>query len=85
MPPLPPPPHQTEVVKKIMAKVVSKQSTDNYAGQNSMFAIFCYKSAELREHLLEPWFIQHLDEHQTETLKKKICKEFLLDHESRGQ
>ncbi len=61
-----------------MAKVVSKQFADKYVGQNSIFAIFCYKSAELREFLLEPWFIQQLDEHATETLKKKHAKNYCL-------
>jgi hypothetical protein len=39
---LPPPSplmRQTEAVKEIMAKVVSKQSTDKYVGQNS-FSLF---------------------------------------------
>ncbi len=43
-----------------------------------LFAIFCYKSAELRELLLEPWFIQHLDEHTTETQNEKCAKNFCL-------
>ena len=55
-----------------MEKVVSKQSANKSVGKNSIFAIFCYESAELCELLLELWFIQHLDEHASETLKKKM-------------
>jgi hypothetical protein len=40
-------------MKEIMAKVISKQSTDKYAGKKYIFDIFCYESAELRELLLE--------------------------------
>ncbi len=61
-----------------MAKVVSKQFANKYVGQNSILAIFCYESAELRELLLEPWFIQQLDKHTTETLKKKYAKNCCL-------
>jgi hypothetical protein len=42
---------QTDAVKEIMAKVISMQSANKYAGQNSIFAFFCYKSAELRDVL----------------------------------
>ncbi len=35
-----PPPHQTDDVNKI----ISMQSANKYAGQNSMFALFCYQS-----------------------------------------
>jgi hypothetical protein len=40
--------------------------------------MFCYKSAELCELLLEPWFIQYLDKHATETQKKKYAKNCCL-------
>ena len=61
--PLPPPPtRQTDAVKEIMAKVVSKRSAVLYAQQNSIFALFCYESADhLRDLLLEPWFIKGLN------------------------
>ena len=54
--PLPPPPtRQTDAVKEIMAKVVSTKSAVLYAQQNSIFALFCYESADhLRDLLLEP-------------------------------
>jgi hypothetical protein len=66
------------------AKVVSAQSDNKYAGQNSMFALFCYKSAELQDVLLEPWFIDGLSMHAKENAKKKYTK-MLHDYESRGQ
>jgi hypothetical protein len=44
-PPLLLPPRQTDAVKENMAKVVSTQSANKYAGQNSMFALFCYETA----------------------------------------
>ena len=40
-------------VKEITAKVISMQSADKYAGQNATFAMFCYKSDELWDTLLE--------------------------------
>ncbi len=57
-----------------MAKVVSTQSANKYAGQNSMFALFCYESAELRDVLLEPWFIDGLSMHAKENAKNKYTK-----------
>ncbi len=53
-----------------MAKVVSMQSANKYAGQNSMFALFCYKYAELWDVLLKPWFIDGLSMHAKENAKK---------------
>ncbi len=74
-PPLPPlPPHQTDAVKEIMAKVVSTQSANKYAGQNLMFALFCYDSAELWNVLFELWFIDGLSMHAKENAKKKYVK-----------
>jgi hypothetical protein len=68
------PPCQTDAVKEIMAKVVSTQSANKYAGQNSMFALFCYESAELRNVLLELWFIDGLSMHAKENAEKKYAK-----------
>jgi hypothetical protein len=39
---------------------------------------FYYESAELCELLLKPWFIQHLDEHATESQKKTYAKNCCL-------
>jgi hypothetical protein len=39
-----------------------------------MFALFCYKSAELRDVLLEPWYIDGLSMHAKENAKKKYAK-----------
>ncbi len=86
-PPTPPLPLllcQPDKVKEIMAKVVSNQSADKYAWQNSMFALFCYESAELQDVLLEPWFIDGLSMHAKENAKKTTQK-MLHDYESRGQ
>ena len=61
-------------VKEVMAKVISMQSADKYAGQNATFAIFCYNSIELRDDLLEPWFIEEISLHATEFLKQQHAK-----------
>ncbi len=61
---------QTAAVKEIMLKVISSQSTTKYAGQNATFAIFCYHSIELREVLLEPWFIEEVSLQATEFFKQ---------------
>ncbi len=52
----------TDVVKDIMGKVVAKQSSRNYACQNTHFMLFYYERDELRSTLLEPWFIERLEE-----------------------
>ena len=57
-----------------MAKVVSVQSSNKYAGQNPIFAMFCYESAELRDDLLEQWFVDKLRMITTENAKKKYAK-----------
>ena len=57
-----------------MAKVVSVQSSNKYAGQNPIFAMFCYKSAELRDDLLEQWFVDKLRTITNENAKKKYTK-----------
>ncbi len=60
-----------------MAKVVSTQSANKYAGQNSMVTLFCYESVELRDVLWEPWFIDGLSmlakENATKKYAKKCC------------
>ena len=65
---------QTGAVKEIMAKVVSVQSSNKYAGQNSIFAMFCYESAELCDALMEQWFVDKLRLITTENAKKKYAK-----------
>ena len=74
---------QTEAVKEIMAKVISMQSADKYAGQNATFAMFCYESDELWDALLEKWFIENLGNIANQNAKK-IHKNFLSEYESRG-
>ena len=70
-----PPTHQTGAVKEIIAKVVSTKSAILYAQQNSIFALFCYKSADhLCDLLLEPWFIEGLNACKSATQKKKYAK-----------
>ena len=79
-PPSPPPPGRpTATVKEIMSKVVSKQSADKYSGQNSIFAMYLYDSAELRDLLLEPSFVRGLDALATNSQKKKYAKQCCLD------
>jgi len=67
-------PCQTAAVKEIMSKVISLQSTTKYAGQNATFAIFCYHSIELRDDLLEPWFIEEVSLQTTEFAKQRHAK-----------
>ncbi len=53
-------------------------SANKYAGQNSIFALFCYKSAELQDVVLEPWFIDGLSMHAEENAKKKYAKKYCM-------
>jgi len=80
-PPSPPPPpgRQTDTVKEIMSKVVSKQSADKYSGQNSIFAMYLYDSPELCDLLLEPSFVRGLDALASDSAKKKYAKQCCLD------
>ncbi len=55
-----------------MSKVVSMQSSNKYAGQNSIFVFFCYESAELWDVLLEMWFIDGLSMYAKENAKKNM-------------
>ena len=74
-PPLPTAaPRQTAAVKEIMSKVISLQSITKYAGQNATFAIFCCHSIELRDVLLEPWFIEEVSLQATEYTKQRCAK-----------
>ncbi len=57
-----------------MAKVISMQSANTYAGQNANFAFFCYQSVELRDALLERWFIELLSMIANENAKIKYAK-----------
>ena len=90
-PPLPPPPaplpaalgqaegRQTTAVKQIMAQCVATTSSAKYAQQNSGFALFCFDSNELRDHLLEPWFFEGImREIEKPNDRKKYAKECCL-------
>lgn len=72
------PQRQTAAVKQIMAQCVAKQSADKYAGQNAGFAMFCYTSDELRDLLLEPWFIEGIDEINRTYDRKQNAKKCCL-------
>ena len=62
-----------------MVTVVSKQSTDKFAGKFSIFAISLYDSAELRVFLLESLFVWELDVLVTATQRKKHVKQHCLE------
>ena len=49
---------QTQVVKEVMAGVIDGKSAVKYAGQNIQLAKFCFERDELRDKLLEVWFIE---------------------------
>ncbi len=51
---------QTDAVKAIMGKCVSPNSLEKYAGQNSIFLMYCYERNNYHD-LLEPWFVDKLD------------------------
>ena len=69
---LPPSPVRvTDTVKDIMGKIVAKASAQNYARQNTHFALYCFDSIELRDRLLEPWFIDGLEECRNVSAQKK--------------
>ncbi len=69
---------QTTAVKQIMAQCVAKQSSDKYAGQNAGFAMFCFDSIELRDCLLEQWFITEISEIEQAFYRKRHAKECCL-------
>ena len=63
------------ILKYLFPPVVSTKSAILYAQQNSIFALFCYKSADhLCDLLLEPWFIEGLNACKSATQKKKYAK-----------
>lgn len=53
-------------------------SSAKYAQQNSGFALFCFDSNELRDHLLEPWFVEGMREIEKPNDRKKYAKECCL-------
>jgi len=69
---------QTTAVKQIMAQCVATNSSNKYAGQNSGFAMFCFDSTVLRDHLLEPWFIEGMIPIEKPNDRKKYAKECCL-------
>ena len=62
-----------------MAQVISKRSAEKYAGQNAIFAMFCFDSAELRVSLLEEWFVENVTACQTMRKKQKYAKDCLIN------
>ena len=62
-----------------MAKVISMQSADKYAGQNATFVMFCYKSDKLQDALLEKWFIENLGNIANQNAKKTYAKSCCLN------
>jgi hypothetical protein len=63
----------TDAVKDIMGKIIAKASARNYARQNAHFALYCFESAELRDCLLEPWFVEKLGECRNVSAQKKYA------------
>jgi len=62
-----------------MAQVISKRSAEKYAGQNAIFAMFCFDSAELRACLLEEWFVEKVTACRTMREKQKYAKDCLIN------
>jgi len=56
-----------------MGKIVAKASARNYARQNAHFALYCFDSDELRDCLLEPWFVEKLGECRNVSAQKKYA------------
>jgi hypothetical protein len=56
-----------------MGKIVAKASARNYARQNAHFALYCFESDELRDSLLEPWFVEKLGECRNVSAQKKYA------------
>jgi hypothetical protein len=65
---------QTTAVKQIMAQCVATTSSTKYAQQNSGFALFCFDSTELRNNLLEPWFVEGMRKIKKLNDRKKYAK-----------
>ena len=68
----PSPSRVTDAVKDIMGKIVAKASARNYARQNTHFALYCFETAELRDCLLEPWFVEKLGECRNVSARKNM-------------
>jgi len=78
-PPSRPTMRQTQIVKEIMGKVVATKSAINYASQNALFALYCFDNEdELRDDLLEPWFVQRLEAMEKPSEMKKYAQDCLL-------
>ena len=60
-----------------MGMCVAHQSSQKYAGQNSIFAEYCFDHDEYRD-LLEPWFVEKLEELDTHELFLKEGEEFIF-------
>jgi hypothetical protein len=60
-------------VKDIMGKIVAKASARNYAPQNTHFALYCFETPELRDCLLEPWFVEKSGECRNVSARKKYA------------
>ena len=71
--PPPSPMRVSDTVKDIMGKIVAKASARNYARQNTHFALYCFASDELRDLLLEPWFVTGLEECRNASAQKKYA------------
>jgi hypothetical protein len=71
--PPPSPVRVTDAVKDIMGKIIAKASARTYARQNAHFALYCFESAELRDCLLEPWFVEKLGECRNVSAQKKYA------------
>ena len=69
----PSPLRMTDAVKDIMGKIVAKASAQNYARQNTHFALYCFETAELRDCLLEPWFVEKFGECRNVSARKKYA------------
>ena len=65
---------QTTAVKQIMAQCVATTSSTKYAQWNSGFALFCFDSTELRNNLLEPWFVEGMRKIKKLNDRKKYAK-----------
>ncbi len=69
---------QTAAIKQIMVQCVVTNSSNKYERKNSGFAIFCFDSTVLRDHLLEPWFIEGMRPIKKPNNRKKYAKECCL-------
>ncbi|KAL3771060.1 hypothetical protein ACHAWU_006437 [Discostella pseudostelligera] len=66
---------QTTAVKQIMVQCVAPQSSEKYSGQNAGFVMYCFDSVELRDKLLEPWFIEGITAIERQFEQKRYAKE----------